>query len=406
MIDATVMVLECGLFQSVAHVLTSQFKRVLYYRDANQSFPTANDLAIGTGYSFERVTSIWEHYEEVDIWIFPDIGYGDFQEWLKKQGKATFGSGVAGEFEQYRVEAKGILKECGLPVNAFEVVIGMDALREYLQKHEDVFVKLSLARGVTESFHSENYELVKVKLDEIEFKLGGVADEQEWIIEKPIKAIGEIGYDGITIKGQFWKMGIAGVEKKDCGYFCAVKPYEQLPKSLKVTNTKLSPQFEEWDYCGWWSTEMRGEYLIDPTCRMASPAGESYLTLITNWGEIIEAGSRGELVEPKWAGKYAAQVMLVCQDAKTQWVPVQIDEAVRPHVFLYHSMRKPDGTEYVVPTDAKMAEIGNCVGIGNTPEEAIIMCQKVCAGVKAYGLKNESAVLDEARKELAKLMPI
>ena len=408
-IPLTVCVVECGLFQSLAHTLVGQFERVLYFRDSNQSFPTSTDIAIGTGYGFERIYSWEEHYDEVDIWIFPDIGYGKFQEWLKAQGKRTFGCGVAQEFEQYRVEAKEIIREAGLPVNEYEVVIGMEDLRDYLQSHDDVYVKVSLARGITESFHSQSYDLVKVKLDEIEFKLGFLADQQEWIVEQPIPAIGEIGYDGITINGRFWDTGIAGVEKKDCGYFCAVKPYTQLPKSCTNVNTRLAPQFKDWGFCGWWSSEIRPsdkkDYLIDPTCRMASPAGECYQNLVANWGEIIDAGSLGKMVQPKWSAKFAAQAMLVCPCAASQQVPVYIKPAIRPFVHLYHSA-KIDGVEVVFPTDAKMVEIGSVVGIGNTPDEAIKACQKNCEGVEAYQLEAKCDVLDGARRELAKFMTL
>jgi hypothetical protein len=410
MINKTVCIVENGLFESVAHALVPEFKQVLYFRDSNQSFPTANDLAIGKGYAFERIDKIWPHYDEVDIWIFPDIGYGDFQQWLQSEGKATFGSGIAGEFEQYRVEQKQIIKDCGLPVNPFAVVIGMTDLRDYLQENENVFVKLSMARGVTESFHSANYDLIKVKLDDIEHRLGCLSESQEWIVEQPIESDGEIGYDGVTINGKFWDMGIAGVERKDCGYFCAVRPYRQLPKAVLTVNDALSEQFKEWGYCGWWSDEIRPDkkgkpYLIDPTCRCASPAGEAVMDLISNWGEIIDAGSQGEMVQPKWNGKYAAQAMLVCDEAATQQVPIFVDPKVRSSVKLYHS-GIVDGVEVVFPTDAKMAEIGSAVGIGNTPEQAMSMCRKVCDGVEAYGLEKKCDVLEGARKELAKFMPI
>lgn len=406
----TFCVIESGLFQPLAHRLADQGNRVLYFRDWRQSFPTANDLTIGQGYNFECIRSLWEHIDEIDVFVFPDIGFGDLQQYLQSEGRACFGSGVSEQFEQYRVEAKQIMEECGLSVNPFEVVTGTKALRAHLEKHDDVFVKLSLARGVTESFHSESYRLVKVKLDEIEHKLGGMAESQEWIVEQPIPSIGEVGYDGITINGEFWKTGIAGVEKKDCGYFGAVKPYGDLPKACTTVNAALAPQFKEWSYCGWWSTEIRPgkdgkPYLIDPTCRMASPAGESYLDLIENWADIIEAGSRGEMVQPKWNGKFAAQAVLSCDIAKTQWVPIFIDPKVRQSVHLYHSA-KIDGQEYVIPTDALMPEIGSAVGIGNTPFEAMNKCQKICDKIEAYGMTHKCNVLDDARKELSKFMPL
>lgn len=401
MIPKTIAVIEGGLFQPLCHSLVGQFERVLYFRPWQASFPHSNDIAIGRGYEFERIDSIFEHIKDIDIFCFPDIGFGDLQEYLRAQGKATFGSGVAQEFEQYRVEAKDIIREAGLPVNDYEVVEGMDALREYLKAHEDVYVKLSMARGVTESFHSASYDLVKVKLDEIEHKLGGMASQQEWIVEQPVEAKGEIGFDGVTIGGQFWNRGICGVEKKDAAYFAAVKPYGELPAVLRTVNERLAPDFQLWKYNGWWSTECRGPYLIDPTCRMASPAGECYLDLVANWGEIIDAGSQGVMVQPVFVAKFAAQAMLCCPMAAESWVPVFIEPEVRSKVKLYHSCIQ-DGVEYVVPTDAKMKEIGSVVGIGNTPQQAWDGCKKAVEGIQAYGLTAETEAIGGAIEELRK----
>lgn len=409
MIQKTILVCDGGIFQPLVHLLATQFERVLYYRRWESSFPTKNDLMIGTGYdTFECVESIWDVVNDVDIFVFPDIGFEAEQSYLKSIGKNIFGAIEGSELEQDREKCKEILKEVGLQVQPWRVIKGIKKLRKYLEQHDDCFVKISRLRGIGETYGGKPYHLLKGEVDEVEFKLGVYSEHQEFIVEDEIPNAIEMGYDGYTISGEYPSKAVVGIEVKDAGYIGAVKPYSQFPKQVTEPNRLLAPYFKKHGYNSFYSSEVRSlsekiYFLIDPTCRMASPAGECYLHLFDNLGDIIEAGSEGVLVQPKTSKRFAAQAILSCSNAEERQVPIDIDPKIRQFVMLYHSA-KVDDYEVVLPTDAKMAEIGSCIGLGNTIDEAINNCIKHCGMIDAVKLKNRSDSLVEAKSELQKIL--
>lgn len=407
MINKTLLCFDHGIFQSVAHRLARDFKRVFYFRPWQSSFSHPNDLKIGAGYDdIEKVETWLDLIDEVDIFCFPDIGFPSEQEYLRSIGKAVWGAGNGEELEMLRGETKELMKEIGLPVQPWEAVVGMDALREFLKEHENWHVKVSRVRGLCESFESKSYELSKPKLDSIEHELGGMAEVQEFIVEQGIPDAIEVGYDGYCIDGAFPKTAVYGVEVKDCGYAAMVKPYSMIPKECQIVNQKLAPVMKDYGYRGFFSTEIRigkdkKPYLIDVTARAASPAGECYQELYENFGEIVHGGSRGILVEPVCKFKFAAQAILISTFADENWLPINVPDEIRNNVKLYHSC-KLEGQEYIVPTDADMIEIGSIVATGNILDEAIKKVQKYAGMVEAFGLKCKTDSLKEAKTELSK----
>jgi len=281
----------------------------------------------------------------------------------------------------------------------------MDALREYLKSNENQHVKISKLRGLTETFFSQNYDLIKVKLDDIEHKLGGASTIQEFICEDQIDAITEEGYDGWCIDGQFPKTAIVGCEIKDCGSASVVKPYMQLPKAVRDTNDKLSPILKEYGYRGFWSTEIRKTkdnfYQVDFTCRAASPCGENIQELVTNLGEIIDAGSQGVIVEPQTKDRYAVQAMISSGFAQDNWLPVSIPPEIRSQFKLYHCC-SIQGQEFIVPTSVDMEECGTCVATGKTIDEAIKKCEEYAKQIEGYQIHVNVGALDQAKVELNK----
>lgn len=407
-INRTAIILDQGLFQPLAHRLARDYDRVLYFRPWVSSFPHAKEYYIGSGYPrVERVESYEEYFDEENVtWVFPDLHFAPLQKWLRSKGRAVWGAGNGEELELMRAETKELLKEIGLPAKPWAVVEGMESLRTHLEKHENVFVKISALRGISETFCSPSYELVKPKLDEIEHELGPLADTQEFVIETPVETDVEVGYDGWNIDGEFPKTALVGVEKKDACYFGQMKPYASLPEGVREVNRKLAPIMKGYGYRGFFSTEIRvgkdkKPYLIDITARHASPAGESILELVENISEIIEAGAHGKLVEIKPKAKYVAQAMLCSDFAQKNWLPVSIPDEIREHVHLYHSCRAGE-LEYVVPMDLDMSQIGSVTAAGATPEAAIKLCKEYADQIEAFGLKDSCDKLGEAAQELAK----
>jgi hypothetical protein len=320
-------------------------------------------------------------------------------------GKPVWSPFYGEDIELNRVMAKQVMEQVGLPVNEYTVVHGMDELRGFLQEHENQWVKIPKLRGLTETFESINYDLVKVKLDDIEHKLGGAASVQEFICEDDIDAITESGYDGWCINGEFPKTSVVACEIKDKGSAATVKPYGLLPKEVREVNNKLSPILGDYGYQGFWSTEIRvtkkSFFATDFTCRAASPCGENLQELFSNMGEVIEAGAHGEIIEPKPVAKYAAQAVIESSFAEEHWLPIDIPEEIRPNVKLYNCC-VIDGQEYIVPTDVDMPQCGSCVATGNTLDEAIKKCEQYAEQIKAYQLQVNVDALREAKVELGK----
>lgn len=408
MIKRTALIIENGLFQSLAFRLAKDYERVLYWRPWVGSFSHPNDFFAGTGYDqFERIEAYEPYFDDDSItWVFPDVHYPDLQQWLRKQGRQVWGAGHGEDLEMLRGETKELMEEIGLPVKPWWSIIGMDALREHLQDHENVFVKLSKLRGLTETFGSKNYELIKPKLDEVQSLLGGRAEEQEFIVEEGVDTAVEVGYDGYCIDGQFPALAQVGVEIKDCCYFGTIKPYAALPKQVREVNAKLSEPMKDYGYRGFFSTEIRvgkdsKPYLIDNTCRMASPAGESYLVAFKNIADIIEGGSQGKLVQITPAGTFVAQVILSSAFAEAHWLPISIPEKIRDNVHLYHSARIGK-QEYVIPTDTDMKEVGSVTAVADTADKAIGLCCDYVCQIEAYQLNDHHDALMDARKQLEK----
>lgn len=406
MIDKTICCIDGGLFQSWVHRLALDYKRVLYFRPWTSSFSNPGDLEIGDGYGdIERIGTFWDKLDEIDTFFFPDIHFPDWQTYLRSIGKPVWGAGRGEDLELMRAETKEYIEANGVKLNPWAVVYGMDKLREYLQDHGDVFVKVSVVRGLTETFYSKNFDLIEPKLGEIEHKLGGLSGVQEFIIESSIPDAREIGYDGWSIDGKYCKTALYGVEVKDKGYLGRVVPYADTPKSCQIINKAVSPFMEENVYRGFWSTEIREKngnpFPIDFTCRAASPAGECLQELVGNLGEIIEAGARGEVEEPKWAARFAAQAILESKFADKNWLPIHIPPKIRHSVKLYHSCIV-EGVEYIVPINEDMPEIGSVLATGSSPDDAIKKCKAMCDQIEAYQLKCHVDSLEEAKTELMK----
>lgn len=405
----TILVSDGGLFQPLAHLLSRHFERVLYFREwRNGPFPVPQDMAIGRGYDdIERVDSIMECINEVDLFIFPDIFFAEEQRYLRSLGKSVFGAGDGEEMELWRGEFSEAMERAGMPVIPHEIVIGMKKLRALLEKVEDKYIKVSFVRGLMETWHHIDYRLSKPKLDELEFKLGCFSEQQEFIVEDAMEARREVGSDQIIADGKFPKTVQFAIEGKDKTALAMMRKHDALPKSVQQVNEWLGPMLKEYRYRGYFSTEIRegkkdgNPYLIDPTCRHASPCGETYNTMCGNIGRMIEAAAEGEIEEPDVKHKFCAQALVCCEMAQTTSIPIWIDPKVREKVFLYNSAML-DGQEIVVFTDAKMKEIGSVCGTGNTVDEAIKDCNQTAKGVECSFMSIYCDMLDEFKGDLLK----
>ena len=406
----TICVFDSGMAQSLAHRLAREFERVLYYFRSADFAVDAATLKIGDGYDdIERIID-WEDYEdEIDVFCFAYVYSGPLQDKLRREGKAVWGASALGEkMELDRWQMIQLMRHVGLPVPPSERVIGITALREFLQENDNQIVKVSYVRGLTETFPSKNYRLVKNKLIALERDLESMAEDQEFVVQQKIEMGpgGEIGEDGYNIHGQFPKLAQWGLERKDEAYVAEIVPRGTLPEGVRFIGDKLAGPMKKFGYAGFFNTEgIMGKdgkaYLIDVTTRFPSPAGECYMELVGNLGEIIDGGSRGELVQIKPAARYACQVTLRSDFVMKNWLDVEIPDAVRPWIKLVTSCKK-GGVESIVPQEEYDDIIGCAVGIGATLQEAKAKCLEHAGQVEGFQVKFEEGELDKAVDEFKK----
>lgn len=402
-----VLIYDYGLFVSLAETLARYFGEVRYFMPWKSSFPKSNSLIVGAGLtSVTRTTDFFDEIDSADLIVFPDVYDGDLQNHLRSIGHRVWGGGKGEEMELKRWEMKQLMERIGLPVQKVWRIEGLDTLREFLQKQNDVFVKVSTTRGDFETFHHETYQLSEPRLDELEHKLGAKKHILTFIVEDAINDATEVGYDGWTIDGQFPQQdALIGIEIKDAGYAGAIMPYKALPESVRNVNAKLAPIMRDYGYRGFFSSEIRlnGDkkpYLIDPCCRCGSPPSELYQEMYDNFGEIIWNGAAGKLVEPHATSKYGVLAMIHSAWADKNWQALHFPPAISRWVKL-RNKTVIDGTVYVVPTDVGLPEIGAVIGVGETLLDAIKHLAENASQIKGHSIEIKLDAIPQAMKAFA-----
>lgn len=405
----TVMVIDYGNFFSVAERLARDFGRVLYYTPWQAPFPKYHNYIIGTGVpGVERIYSPWPNYDRVDLFYFTDLYQGEWADRLRLEGKNVFGPGRGEEMEIYRDRMKSLQRSVGLPINKYEVIKGLDGLREYLQENDDQYVKTNLMRGHFESFHHEEYELTKPLLDQWEHTLGIYKDEEIFICEDPIEALAEIGYDGWIIDGMVPPKALFGLERKNAAYAGVVVDYEKLPKQLLDINKKLSETFRGYQYRGAYTNEVRIGvdrlgYLIDQTCRQPEPPTCLQLEIFDNYSEIVWNIAQGIIPKIKNKYKYGAQLIIKSEYAKREYQEIKFPAQYKNFVKISNLAMRGDKYYYIPQPGTEMEETGSVIGLGNTWKAAKEQCKTIAKQVKGYGIECNVDELDKLDEEMEKL---
>lgn len=404
-------VTDFGLFMELARTLSRLFGKVFYHYYYKNPFPTSNPSLVGTGFpEIEVVEDLRDTLKECDLYVFPDTYLPDVQEGLLADGKLVFGSRDGDELELFRHDAKQHMEDLGIPVGEYELVKGMDALRQYLKEHNDQFVKCSYHRGDFETFEAPSYKYIESKLDSIEQGLGVKKYWQEFIVEKAIPDAVEIGYDGFCIDGQFPPQSLTGIETKSKGYVGQMLAYEKNPAQIREFNEKISGTLKKYSYRNFFSTEIRINkkkewFILDPCMRAGNPPLFTELEFYDNLAEIIWEGAQGRVVKPTSKYKWAAQLQLMSDWADTNQVMVEFPEKIRPNIKLINGM-KYQGNYYIIPQVYKMTSIGAVVAYGQSMNEAIENCKKLAEQVKGYFVECDPSALDKAEDEWNKLKAI
>lgn len=389
--DAVVLWIDNGLFVDFAIRCAPGFRKSFYWSPWISSFPKSNSLLVGDGFDeIERVQYLWDYVAKADLVICPDVYSGDVQTQLVKMGKRVFGSRHGDDIELFRDYAKEVFGQLGLPVAPWKLVIGLDNLRSYLKEHENQWVKVSTVRGDFETFHSPNYDLIEPRLDELEWKLGAKKYIYEFIVEAGIDGVVEIGFDGLTVDGEYPANAMTAYEAKDVGMIGTTLPYKELSEPVRLVNEKLSPYFKKMEYRGFFASEIRyGEdgipFLIDPCCRAGTPSNELLQEFFMDWPQIFMDASEGKVPKLEPTYKYGVIAMVHSAWSNANWQALTFPDEVRQFIKLRNHTRIK-GKDYVVPTEVGLPEIGAVVGLGDTMEEAINHLNENASQLEGYDL--------------------
>ena len=398
--DVVAAVCDYGTFQDLASHLGERYAKVYYHTPFEEEYQDAKKCVIGTGVpTLERLDEPLDVLDEVDLWIFPDIAFGGIQRHLRSLGKAVWGSMGAHDLELYRTRFLKMLKEIGLPVAPTKTVVGLTALEKVLKAEPDRWVKINRFRANVETFHHVDYEHSVPMLNYLRDEFGGVSEKVVFVVQEPIPDAQELGYDGFCIDGKYPKKSFQGYEKKNELYLGSWLDAEEMPKIVTRVNEALGPVLAEYGYRNFLATEIRDEFFIDITPRMAGQTQEHLQDTCTNLAEIIWAGANGELVEPEFKAKFAAEATLHYTGCDEDWKVLRISEEAKPYFRLTGYVQ--DGDMFHFPP-GKNDEVGVCIGNGDTIEAAIENLEEHLEMAKEEPFRAETSGFADLLKDIKK----
>lgn len=404
----TALVVDNGLFVDLAVTLGQSYGKVYYTIPSYSGFPKLNAPSVGRGLpGIEVVEDIFgPHFEEIDLFVFPDCYHGDIQMHLVSLGKRVWGARLGEKLELDRVWTKQQMKKVGYPVGPYKVVHGMQELRAHLKANKNQHVKISRYRGSFESFGAPDYKFIEPKLDEVEYQLGARKNDIEIIVEDSLPDKMEFGEDMYCIDGQFPTNIISGIEIKDEAYVGIFKPRAELPEPITRFDKLMAPTLKDFQYRGFYSAEVRiGKdkvpYMIDHCSRAASPPSELYQAFYLNLAEIIWEGAGGIMVDPKPLAKYGAEALIISTWADKNPLTLDVADDIRPYIKLRNVMFS-EGRYKIIPRGIELSAVGAVIGFGDTMEQAIDMVKEVAENVKGYYVEVKTEALDRAQDEIDK----
>jgi hypothetical protein len=369
--ELVTMTIDYGSFMSLAEKLGERVALSRYYSPMDEEFRDVAKCVIGTGIqTIERCDEYMDPdiIKETDLFIFPDIGYGGLQRYLRSIGKAVWGSMGASDLEIYRTRFLKMLEEVGLPVPPSKVITGVQKLTDYLKTVKDKWIKVNRFRRNMETWHHKDYEHSADMLHWLAVDFGGVADQIVFVVQDSIPDAQEIGYDGYSVDGDFPSRSFQGYEKKNELYLGTWLDAEDMPEPVIAVNKALKPVLKKYEYRNFIATELRDRFFIDPTMRLAGQTMEHQLESCTNLPEILWFGANGELKDPEYTHKFSAEATLHYGPYTDHWMTLTVPEEAKPWVKMYHCC-EVDGVRKFPPHSSD--EVGVVIGLGDTIEEAI-----------------------------------
>jgi hypothetical protein len=373
--EVNACVVEYGSFICLAKRLATRFKTVSYYSPFEQEYRDLRDCCIGDGIQgVKRVNELMDpdFVARTDLWIFPDIGWGGLQRYLRSIGKSVWGSMGASDLELYRTRFYKTIQDYGLKADNVVRIRGLTALSEHLKTVKNKWIKVNRYRENMETWKHRDFDHSARELDRLAIEFGGLKEHVIFVVQDEIPTDIEIGYDGWCIFGEYPPVSYSGYEKKNELYLGSQLPYEELAEPVKIVNEAMAPLWREYGYANFYATELRvlsptDFRFIDPTTRLAGQTMEHQMKNCENLEEIIYHGAHGEVVTPKFQKPFAVEATLHYTDNSENWKVLRIPPEAEPNVMLYHYC-EADGLQHFPPH--KTDEVGVCIGLGDTVEGA------------------------------------
>ena len=413
--DVVAMVVDNDLFTEIAVTLAPSFKKMYYFNQAAlRAFPRINGAKIGDGMEgIEVVDSLWHDFENVDLYIFPDIHSGPTQDRLLAMGKLVWGCRGAEEIEVNRIATKKLMAKWGLNVGPYEVVMGITALRDRLKQHKVTYyssndvmwIKIDgMHRGHFETIRCDGYDRIEGRLNRLQCDLGPYAELTRFVIEADLPNRVELGMDAYCIDGQYPKRHLYGIERPMGAYIGMVAGRDQMTPAVTAFSDAAAPTFKSYGYRGFFSDETRVDkkgrgITIDPCTREGSPPGEGYIEFYTNLPEIIYAGAQGTLVEPDCAGKWMVLISLHSDQAVQDYLRIDFPKAYRQFIKLRYCARI-DGKYWRIPQETGGTLLGRAIGWGDSMAAAEAMAKEIALSVRADEIDARTEALPDAEQAI------
>ena len=367
-----------GLYQPLAERLAESYKRVIYTDPAAEDSENINEAIIGDSFPenprFERTDDIWLHKTELDLVVVPDSKAAGLQLEFQSQGFPVWGSRRSIFLEQSRETFIRVLEDLGFEVPSYKRIIGITALREYLEGKEDQIIKISKYRKTMETKKWSSWDEDEWWLDLMAVKLGGLKELFPFLVFESIDTPFEIGGDTYVIDGRYPRHMLDGYEAKDNAYFSAFKAMEEQPEQIQAVMEAFAPLLKKTGHRNFWTMEIRvkGEkfYFIDNTPRGPKPANDSQIAIIKNLPLIIAAGAEGELIEPEASALFSAEVALCKKGSDIAWRSTRVPEELTEWMKLSGFCRV-NGRAWIPYREKDDEGIGWLVATGNTPHEVV-----------------------------------
>ncbi len=309
---------------NLAHLLKKEGHNVKLFIEDSGRHENFNNMVIKTYNWKKELTWVGKN----GLIVFDDVGYGEIQDDLRKQGYTVFGGSKAGDrLEQDRAFGQKIFKQYGLKTVPLKDFNNIKNAITFVKKNRKAWVikqnnhhyskvlnyvgEFDDGRDVigmlSNYYHNKKAGAEKISLHQrirgVEIGVGRYFNGVNWV--------GPIEYN---IEYPRFFPGDIGPMTSEMGTVAWFSDDEK-NKLYQDTILKLEPYLKKIKFIGDFEINFivneTGAYPLEATTRMGSPIIHLHSELnISPWGEFLYAVARGEDYNLKWKKGYGMVVLI------------------------------------------------------------------------------------------------